>query len=241
VRRILAVLIVLAAVPLLALVSRPGEPRSDLHPAPVLDPDLGVPVGAPLQAAATSTSPTLDGVVDAAWESAQPLVVNLHYGLHGREPAGTVELRSLYDDATVYFLARWPSATPGGELDVWRNLFTVHWRLMEPASGQKPTMAGPALACTVGCHTATVDGQGGLIGIRSETIPPGPGGNLQAGGGWAQGMWTLEWSRPRIGDNPYDQDLSDLGRPYRFFVKLFLDQEGQADPVSDVHALRLGW
>lgn len=240
-RRVLAVLIVLAAVPLLALVAGPGEPRPGLQPAPVLDPGLGVPVGAPLRAVATSTSPTLDGVVEAAWERAQPLLVDLHYGLHGREPAGTVELRSLYDDATVYFLARWPSATPGGEPDVWRNLFTVHWRLTEPGSEQEGTMGGPGLACTVGCHTATVDGQGGLIGIRSETIPPGPGGNLQAGGGWAQGLWTLEWSRPRNSDNPYDQDLADPGQAYRFFVKLFLDQEGQADPVSDVHELRLRW
>jgi hypothetical protein len=241
VRRSLAVLIVLAAVPLLALVAGPGEPSPALQPAPALDPELGVPIGAPLRAAAASTSLTLDGAVEAAWERAQPLHVDLHYGLHGQEPAGTVELRALYDDASVYFLARWPSTTPGGEPDVWRNLFTVHWRLVEPGSGPEGAMGSPGLDCTVGCHTATVDGQGHLIGFRSETIPPGPGGTLPAGGGWSDGMWILEWSRPRNSDNPYDQNLADLGRGYRFFVKLFMDQEGRADPVSDVHDLRLRW
>jgi hypothetical protein len=33
--------------------------------------------------------------------------------------------------------------------------------------------------------------------------------------------------------------MTDAAQSYRFFVKLFLGQEGQADPVSDVHELRL--
>jgi hypothetical protein len=231
-RRFGAALVLLVAVLLLTGVAVPEVPSSAPQPAPALDPELGVPLGLPLHSATTSAPPALDGRLDAAWEGARPLQVALHYGLHGDEPAGTVEMRSLHDAANVYFLLRWPSAQPGGEPDVWCNLLTVHWRLADLASG-------PGLACTVSCHTATADGQARLIGIRSETIPPGLAGQLLAGGGWADGTWTFEWSRPRASDNPYDQDMLDPSRDYRFFVKLFLDQEGKADPVSDVHALRL--
>jgi hypothetical protein len=34
--------------------------------------------------------------------------------------------------------------------------------------------------------------------------------------------------------------MIDPAQGYRFFVKLFQGREGQADPVSDVHELRLG-
>jgi hypothetical protein len=198
-----------------------------------MDSELGVPLGEPLLSRLAQGALTMDGLAEPAWENAPPLPVGLHYGLHGREPAGTIQLRSLYDDANVYFLARWPSSTPGGEPEVWRNLLTVHWRL------NQADMGGRGLDCTVGCHTATVDGHGTLIGMRSETIPPGLGGELPAAGGWEAGAWIVEWSRPRASDNPYDQDLLDPSVGYRFFVKLFLDQEGKADPASDVHELRL--
>ena len=49
----------------------------------------------------------------------------------------------------------------------------------------------------------------------------------------------MEWSRPRLGTSPYDQQLDDPAQDYPFFVKLFLGVEGRADPVSDLHTLRL--
>ena len=76
-------------------------------------------------------------------------------------------------------------------------------------------------------------------GIRPETIPPGPSEDLPAGGGWSEGKWRLEWSRPRASDSPYDQDLVDPEATYRFFVKLFLGLDDRPDPVSDIHELRL--
>jgi hypothetical protein len=208
-------------------------------PAPRLDPDLGVPIGEPLRSVAVDAPPVVDGIVDAAWASAPALTVPLHYGLHGDEPAGTVELRSLYDEENVYFLARWSSATPGGEPDAWRNLLTVHWRLVDPGQVSGDTTGSQGLACTVACHTATADGQGGLVGIRVETIPPGLDEDLPAGGGWSAGEWLLEWSRPRVSASPYDQNLIDPAQRYRFFVKLFLDLDDLPDPTSDVHELRL--
>jgi hypothetical protein len=50
----------------------------------------------------------------------------------------------------------------------------------------------------------------------------------------------LEWSRPKVSESPYDQNLVDPGQSYRFFVKLFLGLEERPDPTTDVHELRLG-
>jgi hypothetical protein len=206
----------------------------------MVDAELGVPLAAPLLSPNTSEPVALDGLVEAAWEQASALTVPLHRGLHGDEPAGTVELRSLHDDERVYVLARWPSLTPGGEPGAWRNLLTVHWRLHDRGQVSGEPTGSDGLACTVACHTATADGEGRLVGIRNETIPPGLNDDLPSGGGWLDGEWILEWARPRLSESPYDQDVTDPSQGYRFFVKLFEGREDSADPVSDVHELRLG-
>lgn len=239
-RRSLAILVLLAAVPLLALAVGRVEQTSSPPPASMLDAELRVRLGDPLLSAATTSPPTMDGLAEAAWEGAPTLIVPLHYGLHGNEPAGVLEMRSLHDDERIYFLARWPSGTAGGEPGVWRNLLTVHWRLVDSGEVSGEVTGSEGLACTVACHTATADGQGGLVGIRSETIPPSLDEDLPAAGGWAEGHWTLQWSRPRLSTSPYDQHMIDPAQSYRFFVKLFQGRQGQADPVSDVHELRLG-
>ena len=206
-----------------------------------IDPELGLPIGEPLRSAAVDRPPSIDGVVEAIWAEAPVLTVPLHYGLHGDEPAGEVELRSLHDQANVYFLARWPVETPGGDPDAWRNLATMHWRLVDSGDVSGESTGSDGLACTVACHTATADGKGRLIGIRAETIPPGLDEDLPVGGGWSMGEWLMEWSRPRVSANPYDQNLIDPAQGYRFFFKLFLGLDDRPDPVSDVHDLRLGW
>ncbi len=250
-RRWLSILLLLAAGPALALSLTAGEGAVRLSGGGLasppqesaLDPELGVPLGAPLVSTMTEQPPAMDGLVESAWEQAPPLSAQLHHGLHGQDPAGTLEMRSLYDEDQVYFLARWETDAPGGEPDAWRNLFTMHWRLTDAGLVSGESTGSEGLACTVACHTATADGTGQLIGIRSETIPPGLDDDLPAGGGWTAGMWTLEWSRPRVSSSPYDQHLTDPDHGYRFFFKLFRsDLEGLggvADPVSDVHELRL--
>jgi hypothetical protein len=205
----------------------------------MVDPELGVPLAAPLLSPSTSEAVAADGFVEGAWEKAPALIVPLHHGLHGDEPAGAMELRSLHDDESVYVLARWPSETPGGEPGAWRNLLTVHWRLQDSGQVSGEPTGSEGLACTVACHTATADGEGRLVGIRNETIPPGLDDDLPSGGGWSEGEWILEWARRRESDSPYDQDVTDPAHGYRFFVKLFQGLEEGADPVSDVHELRL--
>jgi hypothetical protein len=198
----------------------------------------GLP-GAPLLSVAATAPPAIDGIVEATWQPAPRLVVPLHYGLHGNEAAGTLEMRSLYDEERVYFLVRWQSGPPVGELNVWRNLLTVHWRLED--TGQLAGQAGGdgMPACTVACHTATTDGRGRLVAMRTETIPPGLEVDLPHAGGWADGMWSIEWSRPRVSESPYDLQISDAARGYPFFIKIISDEEGRADQVSDLHALWL--
>jgi hypothetical protein len=240
VRGWLSLLLMLASVPLLVLAMGQGSISPDPSPASLSDPDLGLPIGAALQSSATVNAPVMDGTVDAVWRSAPILSAPLHFGLHGTEPAGVVELQSLHDEANVYFLARWPAATPGGEPDTWRNLVTVHWRLVDSGKVSGESTGSNGLACTVGCHTATVNDRGRLVNIRAETIPPGLDEDLAAGGGWSKGEWLLEWSRPKVSPSPYDQDLVDSSQGYRFFVKLFLGLEDGPDPVSDVHELRFG-
>jgi len=239
-----AVKSLLAALLLLALAVGCGAQTPTPPPTPRIDADLGVPIGAPLLSHAAPSAPVMDGLVEAVWDQAPPLSVPLHWGLHGADPAGELELRSLYDDEHVYFLASWQSGTPGAQPDaaeretVLRNLMTVHWRLVDPGQVSGESTGSQGLACTVACHTATADEQERLVGVRSETIPPGLEDDLASGGGAAQGTWALEWSRPRTSQSPYDQHLTDPARSYRFFVKLFQGIEGEPDPVSDVHELR---
>jgi hypothetical protein len=242
-----AIVLLVAAAPVLIL----SLGRAEVQPVPVpvsrFDPELGVPLGEPLYSAATGAALEMDGIVEPAWDQAPILSAPLHYGLHGKDPAGFVELRSLHDAERVYFLARWPAGSPSNEEPgdvppelLLRNLMTVHWRLVDPGLVSGESTASEGLACTVGCHTTTADGRGQLVGIRSETIPPGLNDDLPSGGGWSGGEWLLEWSRPKVSDSPYDQDLVDAGQHYRFFVKLFLGLEDRPDPTTDVHELRLG-
>lgn len=238
-KRWLATLLLLVAVPLLTLEAGQEELSSSLSPLSRVDPELGVPIGEPLYSVGTNTPPVIDGAIDAVWEQAPMLSAPLHFGLHGSESAGMVALRSLHDGERVYFLARWPAEATGGEPDVWRNLLTVHWRLVDPGKVSGESTNSDGLACTVACHTVTAGGSGQLIGIRSETIPPGLDVDLPAGGGWSGGEWLLEWSRLKVSESPYDQDIIDPEQSYRFFVKLFLGLDDRPDPVSDVHELRL--
>lgn len=170
--------------------------------------------------------PLVDEAVDVAWSVAVPLSVPLTWGRHTAEQALTVELRSLYTDEAIYFLAQWPDPRPATEPGVLRNRLTLHFDLPAPAPDAADHM------CLVACHTAFADPSGRLAYLSAETIPPGQTSPLSAAGGWKDGSWQLEWSRPLLVDNHFDLQFQDLEQAYRFFVKVFEWQEGRADPVS---------
>jgi hypothetical protein len=176
-----------------------------------------------------ASPPVIDGQADAVWEASVPLRLPLTWGWGGTEHALDVELRALHTDEAVYFLARWPGEEPSGEADTVFNTLTVHWRI--------PEAAATRLDCNVACHTAFADGQGRFAYANAETIPHGGSEALLAAGGWHDGTWTLEWSRPLINGNPFDLQFTDLDQTYVFLLKVFERVEGRPDPVSARYGL----
>ncbi len=185
-----------------------------------------------LEARRVGNPPQLDSATDAAWRCARPLRVALGRDedtLEGHA-AWEVELRAVYTEDTLFLLARWAGESPTGAADTTFNRLTVHWTI--------PALAGgPAPACNVACHTAYVDGQGGVAYMHSETIPQGGQDALPAAGGWVKDHWSIAWSRPLVSANPYDLQFSDLDAEYLFFVKVFAQAANRPDPISEPYVL----
>ena len=241
VRRALAILLLLAAVPLLALAVGQGEPSPPRRQRPWWTLSWACRWAPLCFRLLTELSP--DRWM-ASWRrpGSKPRPRPCRCTMACTARAGRARwncARCTTTSASTF----WPAGPPRRQAaspDAWRNLLTVHWRLVDPGLVSGESTGSDGLACTVACHTATADGQGQLVGIRNETIPPGLDDDLPAGGGWAQGEWILEWSRPRVSESPYDQHLTDPEQGYRFFVKLFQGLEDRADPVSDVHESEVG-
>ena len=176
-----------------------------------------------------ASPPVIDGQVDAVWATSEPLRLPLTWGLDGTEHALDMKLQSLHTDEAVFFLAQWIGGPPSGDGDIIANQFTFHWRI--------PDAEERRLDCFVACHTAFFDGQGRFAYANAETIPHGGSEALPAAGGWHDGTWTLEWSRPLVNGNPFDLQFTDLDQPYVFLVKVFERLEGRPDPVSERHFL----
>ena len=185
-----------------------------------------------LEAAWVSSPPQIDGEVEGTWEETTPLRVPLRRS--ASDGPQEVDLRALYTDQGIFFLASWEGPAPVGRADETFNKFTMHWRIAPIEE------AGQTMACTVSCHTAYTDGAGQVLYANAETIPQGAYEGLRAAGGWDGDSWTMEWSRPLENANFYDLQFDDLGWEYAFFVKVFEGIAGQPDPVSDLVFLRFG-
>ena len=224
------------SVVMVGCVSRPTLPVAatrTLTAAPTATPEpIEANVAGRLVSQRTRSPPAIDGQVEDAWTTTEPLRVPLMWGWGGTEHALDVELRALHSAEAVSFLAQWPGEPPSGEENTVFNRFTLHWRIPEPAA-QK-------LDCSVVCHTAFADGNGRVAYANAETIPQGGSAALAAAGGWDAGLWTLEWSRPLSSGNPFDLQFSDLDQGYSFLVKVFVGIEGRPDPVSERHLLVFG-
>jgi hypothetical protein len=177
-----------------------------------------------------SGAPVLDGALDAAWDSVPATEIALYRRTDGKEAALRLELRAAYTDHELFFYATWPGDPPRAD-GTLRNELTLHFDLAEPWPGARD------VTCLVACHTAFSDGADGVAYVLAETIPPGRTDPLPAAGGWRQGRWHLEWSRPLLHKNLFDVQFDDLDKRYPFFVKIFLHTDGVADPVSASHEL----
>jgi hypothetical protein len=168
--------------------------------------------------------PVIDGQVEAVWEMAESLQLSLTRGrdIH-------LDLRALWANETIYFLAQWLGGSPSGEENTLFNTLTIHWRI--------PDAEARRLDCAVACHTAFADGQGRFVFANAETIPQGGGEALPLAGSWRAGTWTLEWSRSLVNGNPFDLQFDDLDEGYLFSVKVFERIQGQPDAVSPLHRL----
>lgn len=203
------------------------SPETEAVPTVTVAPATTTPQGAPrLISRHIDAAPVIDGHVEDAWDRAQLVVAPLFWGLDGDEHALDVQLAAMHTDEAVYFLARWPGDALPADIGDTVNKLIIHWRLPDPAEGLAPP------SCLVACHTAFADAQGSFSYVHPETIPVGSSESLPFGGGWQDGTWTLEWSRPRVNANPFDLQLADAGQPYRFFVKVLEWVEGKPDPIS---------
>ena len=178
-----------------------------------------------------SVSPVIDGGLEVTWESAPAVDIPLTWGAHSTEHALHVQMRSAHTDEAVFFFASWEGSPPTRAADTIRNRLTMHYDMAEPWPGARD------VACLVACHTAYTDGTGRLAHVTAETIPTGQTDPLPSAGGWSDGRWNLEWSRPLVHDNLFDVQFHDLEEAYSFFLKVFEGKEGLADPVSSSQEL----
>lgn len=167
--------------------------------------------------------PEIDGVVDSSWDLAFPVTVPLACA---GDPCLDVTLQAAYDSERLYLLVRWPEASPAATSGVINKL-TLHWSIVPEF-----------VHCSVACHTAYVDVKRNIQTLNAETIPQAGNESLPAAGGWKDGEWTFEWSRPMRSDNLYDLQISDLTIDYPFRVKVFNHRANQADPISDIVLLK---
>jgi hypothetical protein len=178
-----------------------------------------------------TSPPVVDGRLDAVWASSEARRMPIISRLAGEDRTWDIELRALHTDEAVYFLAQWTGELPSGDMEIVSNKLTVHWRIPEEEAAERH------LDCNVVCHTAFADGQGRFVYANAETIPHGGSETLEVAGGWHDGLWTLEWSRPLVTGNPFDLQFTDLDRAYLLFVKLFDGGEGGPDAISEGHEL----
>jgi hypothetical protein len=93
----------------------------------------GVMAQGTLVSVKTDAAPAIDGTMEAAWNKAAPLKVELGKLMY--DPANykgskktTVELRSLYDANAIYFLVQWADPTQSLERGPWVKQADGSWK-----------------------------------------------------------------------------------------------------------------
>jgi hypothetical protein len=166
---------------------------------------------------------------DDRWNQAPPLHLPLHAGSHGPPTAEEVELRALYDEATIAFRARWrgPAAAQMNER------FVLIWH-----KDDLPEQRGQD--CATACHVARSGSRGDIQAVVPSFVPAGREEPLSAQAIWRDGLWTLTWSRPLRSPEARDIQFVDLSQRYRVRAKVFLDLDHKPDLLTEDTYLTFG-
>ncbi|MBF8304155.1 MAG: Ethylbenzene dehydrogenase [Dehalococcoidia bacterium] len=82
-----------------------------------------------LRATKVDAAPAIDGMMDAAWLKATPLLVTVHNGANLVNGSTTVSLRALYSGNNIYFLAQYADKTQSYQRSPWQKQADGSWKL----------------------------------------------------------------------------------------------------------------
>ncbi|MBI4282743.1 MAG: ethylbenzene dehydrogenase [Chloroflexi bacterium] len=120
-----------------------------------------------LQAVDITVAPVLDGVREAIWLQAPPLLVSVGNGANLVGGRTTVELRSLYDSDNVYFIAEWADPTQSLRRMPWQKQADGTWKQLTSSTTHQENQYYedkfaliwdinianfPTAGCTATCH-----------------------------------------------------------------------------------------
>ncbi|GEM_PF-729944 len=82
-----------------------------------------------LRATKVDAAPAIDGLMDASWLKATPLLVTVHNGANLINGSTTVSLRTLYDGSSIYFLAQYADKTQSYQRSPWQKQADGSWKI----------------------------------------------------------------------------------------------------------------
>jgi hypothetical protein len=170
----------------------------------------------------TTTLPPVIEPDDGRWDEASPFYLPLHAGSHGPASGEQIELRALYDGATIAFWASWREEKP----TLAAERFALIWH-KDDLPGQRGQDCGTA------CHVARSGGDTGLQAVVPSFVPAGREDPLPTRAIWHAGVWTMTWSRLLHSPEARDIQFVDLTRRYRVRGKVFLDLHHKPDLLSE--------
>ena len=219
----------------------------------------------PLTAIAAETAPIIDGMADdATWDQATPLLSEVAEGKIGKVD---VTLRAAYDADNVYFLLEWSDETESREDPEAGDRLALMWQItpingfdivgcnqachsgfpsgmwLEDESERADLWLWQASNPEASGHMddryiGLSDGEDWRF-VDSGDFANGSRANITAVGVWADGMWTLEISRPLdTGENANGNDGAPVdvlfvpGEPY-FFGLAVMDDTMSDHSVAD--------
>ena len=105
------------------LAAQTETPSPDKLPEATLTPGI-------LEAVRVSASPAIDGQQEGLWSQAKPLRIQVSGGSNFSDGSTVIELRSVYTDDSVYFLAQWADSTQSLRREPWQKQANGSWKAL---------------------------------------------------------------------------------------------------------------